>query len=246
MLMNKNTFLPVSYAVKKLSVQSFRNILDFIIPLQCASCEKPISSETGFICPECVDKLYRVPRNLLLSEYRRKFTEEQVIDGFWAAYIFEQGTCIKNIVHQCKYKNKYLVARSMGEMLGKVFLEEQPFSENNLIIPVPLHYRKKIQRGYNQSDYIVRGLSKITGIPASFSAIKRVKNTKTQTGLHLPDRKENMKNAFFVKNPKIIEHKSIILVDDVITTGATISECAKMLKAAGADSVYAVSLALAE
>lgn len=112
-------------------------------------------------------------------------------------------------------------------------------------MPVPLHKLKKAERGYNQSYYIAKGYSNILNIPVK-EVCRRIKYTVSQTGFNLKERKENMRNAFLPTNTKIISGKRIILVDDVITTGSTITECAKVLLDNGAGKVFAVSVALAD
>ena len=116
----------------------------------------------------------------------------------------------------------------------------------DIIIPVPLHHLKKAERGYNQSEFIVKGLSDKLNIPYSTKALKRVRYTETQTAFNLGEREKNISNAFKVRNKKKILGKNILVVDDVITTGSTIKECGKALLESGAKSVYACSIAIAD
>jgi ComF family protein len=102
------------------------------------------------------------------------------------------------------------------------------------------------ERGYNQSLVIAKGISKTCGIPVKKNIIKRKRYTNTQTNLSLHERKLNISEAFSVVKPKIVKHKRIVIVDDVITTGATISECAKVLVNEGASEIFAVSVAIAD
>lgn len=115
-----------------------------------------------------------------------------------------------------------------------------------MIVPVPIHHLKKAERGYNQSDFIAKGLSKSLGIPYSTKLIKRTRYTESQTGLLINERAENVAEAFKVRNSKKIAGKNFLLVDDVITTGATTLECGRALVNAGANSVYACSVGIAE
>ncbi len=115
-----------------------------------------------------------------------------------------------------------------------------------MIIPVPIHHLKKAERGYNQSDYLAKGLSKSLNIPYSSKAIKRIKYTVSQTGLNMNERALNVSNAFKVRHTKKVLGKNILILDDVCTTGATLLECGIALYKAGASSVYACSVAIAE
>ncbi len=116
----------------------------------------------------------------------------------------------------------------------------------DLIIPVPIHHLKKAERGYNQSDYLAKGLSKSLNIPYSGKMIKRIKYTESQTKLKMKERALNVSNAFKVRNAEKVKGKNILIVDDVCTTGATLLECGIALYKAGANSVFACSVAIAE
>ena len=114
-----------------------------------------------------------------------------------------------------------------------------------MIIPVPLHTIKKAERGFNQSDYIAGGLNKATRIPCQFHALKRVRHTESQTNLNVVQRKENLKDAFKVVREDLVTGRNIALLDDVITSGSTMTECAKVLLDSHAAKVYTLSVALA-
>lgn len=192
----------------------------------------------------CLDNLKRLPPEILKIEFNKKFAETNYVTAYWSPYMFFQDTGIRNIVHQFKYNKKFRVARAMGALTGSLMKDEAVSCNADCIVPVPLFRTKKVQRGYNQSEYIARGLSESLGVPVLQSALKRIRNTRTQTGLTLEKRKRNMDGAFKIKNASAISGKNIILVDDVVTTGATINECAKTLKAAGAGEVFVISFAL--
>jgi ComF family protein len=109
---------------------------------------------------------------------------------------------------------------------------------------VPLHKSRHRERGFNQSEIVAQEISKLTGLYVLKNALKRKKNTKDQTNLSPQQREENVKGAFVVTQPDMINGKNIILVDDVITTGATLSECARMLKQAGAEKILGMTIAV--
>ncbi len=219
-------------------------LLDFFLPLHCAACNKIIPSGYGYVCEPCWDNLKRLPPEILSIEFNKKFAETNYVTAYWSPYMFFQDTGIRSIVHQFKYNKKFRVAKAMGAATGNLLKDEQVSITADYIIPVPLFRTKKVQRGYNQAEYIANGLSESLGIPVLKSALKRIRNTRTQTGLDIEKRKQNMDGAFKIKNISAVSGKNIILVDDVVTTGATINECAKTLKAAGAGNVFVVSFAL--
>ena len=119
------------------------------------------------------------------------------------------------------------------------------FDGIDIIVPVPLHWKRRIKRGYNQSYYIAKGISEATGIPVNTKIIKRIVNNPTQTHLSHSERQNNVNGIFKLKKPELIEGKHVLLVDDVITTGATTIECAKSMMKAPDVRFSIISLAYA-
>ncbi|MCF6147780.1 MAG: ComF family protein [Candidatus Kuenenia sp.] len=114
------------------------------------------------------------------------------------------------------------------------------------MVPVPLYWRKKLQRGFNQSELIAREIHRIFLKPLSVKNLIRIKNTVSQTKLSKSKRYANVRKAFFIKDPALVEGKRVLLVDDVLTTGLTMQECAKKLKETGVKSVHLFVLAIAD
>ena len=114
------------------------------------------------------------------------------------------------------------------------------------VIPVPLNKRKERERGYNQSDFVAKGISSIINVPVFSDVVRRVKYTVTQTHLNAQERKKNIAEAFAVTQSEKIKNKNILIVDDIITTGSTIQETAKVLMDSGATKVIAGSVGLAK
>jgi ComF family protein len=158
--------------------------------------------------------------------------------------VFENDKELQHIIHSLKYDKKFKVGIYLGELLADSL--KQLDWRIDLIIPVPIHHLKKAERGYNQSDFIAKGLSKALNVPGSTKTVKRIRYTETQTDLNLNERAKNVEKAFKLNKPNAVKGKNILLVDDVITTGATILECAKILVNAGAKTVYACSVGIAE
>jgi ComF family protein len=219
-------------------------IFDFFLPRICASCNKKLSPDEKPVCKDCLDSISKVDEDLLQYEFDRKFRSERIIQNFYSEYIFKTDKTLQHIIHALKYGKQFRLGVFLGELLAEGIINKNwPI---DWIVPVPIHHLKKAERGFNQSDYIAKGLSKSLGIPYSTKLIKRIRYTESQTGLHISDRAENIANAFKIKNLRKTKDKNILLVDDVITTGATILECGKMLVNAGAKSVYACSVGIPE
>ncbi len=143
-----------------------------------------------------------------------------------------------------KYRRKFLLGVFLGELLGEKIKSEFADLKIDVVVPVPLHHLRKAERQYNQSYYVAKGVSRTAGIILNKRLIKRKKPTATQTSLRISEREKNVKNAFAPE--KILHGQTILLVDDVVTTGSTITECGKTLLAAGAAKVYAASAAIAD
>ena len=143
-----------------------------------------------------------------------------------------------------KYNNNFRAGIFLGKKIAERFLNEIVSAKYDFIIPVPLHPLKKAERGYNQSYYIAKGISQITKIKIGNNIVKRKRYTSTQTKLSAIERKENIRNAFTIKKIDKIRGKKIILVDDVTTTGATVTEVAKKLKKIGVSEILLLTAAI--
>lgn len=222
------------------------HLFDFILPRFCCSCKTKLSAETDTMCGICLSKIQRSTSSRLQREYDRKFLDNKIISEFYSPFVFEKDKELQNAIHALKYEKRF----SVGIYLGKILAAEIKSSKTNwkfdLIIPIPLHQLKKAERGYNQAYYIAKGVGSKLKVRVSDRIVKRIKYTESQTTMNLNEREENIAGAFKVKNQKKFSGKNILLLDDVITTGATVSECGKILLAAGAAKIYAASIAIAD
>ena len=222
------------------------SLFDFILPRFCCSCKTKLSVNQDTMCVDCLSKIQRSNSSRLKREFERKFMNNKIIREFYSPFVFEKDKELQHAIHALKYDKKFPV----GIFLGKVLAAEIKSSKTNwkfdLIIPIPLHQLKKAERGYNQAYYIAKGVGKIFKVKVSDRSVKRIKYTESQTTMNLNEREENISGAFKVKWNTRVRGKNILLLDDVITTGATISECGKILLEAGASKVYAASIAIAD
>jgi ComF family protein len=148
----------------------------------------------------------------------------------------------QKLLHELKYRNKADLARELGKLYGNTLLESGFKSIWDQIVPVPLHPLKQQRRGYNQSEQFAIGLSRVLEIPV-LGALARTKFTETQTKKSRLQRLDNVEEVFSLSTEVSIENKSIMLVDDVMTTGATLCACANVLLASGAKNVDLVTIA---
>ncbi len=222
----------------------FNNILNFVLPNSCISCQTSIGAEEKYLCPKCFGGLEPYRESHPWQEER---ISDGTIDNSLSAFWFREGQPIQPLLHAMKYSKMRGVGVMLGNELGKIIasIDDERFS---YVLPVPLHKAKYRDRTYNQSEYIAKGVSQILNAETINDGVIRTRFTGTQTKLSKSERKENVSGAFEV-NPKHAEKicgRNILLIDDVITTGATILECASALKKASAGKVWICSAAYAE
>ena len=201
----------------------------------CVSCESKLKIPGPFICRRCGVVLKSggahcyACRGSKAKTYRCKFIR--------AAFVF--NTSSRALVHALKYAHADYAADEMGEKMLAHFATYAELAEADLIMPVPLHPNKKRARGYNQSERLARVFAAGIGLPLDTVSLVRVRDTISQTTLGRQGRLQNMLGAFACRYPTRVKGKSILLIDDVATTGATLEGCAVALKQAGAKHVSA-------
>jgi ComF family protein len=227
-------------------MQMINGFFDFFIPRFCPACNKKLTVDEECLCNECLSSIQKADKNRLEAEYRRKFASTGIISGFTSLFVFEKEETLQSFIHSIKYNKRFLNAKYLGKLIGKNLNTQISKWDIDYILPVPLHTLRKADRGFNQSQYIAFGIGKELGIKVKTNLLKRIRYTETQTNLTLKEREKNISDAFKAKHKRVIENKTFLLVDDVITTGATIRECGKALLDDGAALVYACSVAIAE
>ncbi len=217
------------------------NLIDFILPRNCFHCDKLLSPQEKCLCFDCRSSIKRTDSALLENEYRRKFAES-CIDSFYSPFVFEKDSPLQSLIHNLKYSSQFTIGKYLGRQLYFYGINVLDEWQAQAIVPVPLHHLKKATRGYNQAEFIAKGLAKLANIKI-INPLKRKKYTETQTQLTAEERRENIRGAFELKKyPRLFD--SVIILDDVITTGSTINEAARILKSAGMEKIFALSLAV--
>lgn len=204
--------------------------LDLLLPRTCCACNRTLNPWEEEICQLC---LIEIP----ISSYHLD-PENPVAQVFWGRvkleqastwFIYMRGSRFGNILHRLKYEHRPKIGIAMGKKYGYQLKHSGVYDIPDFIIPVPLHPKRKRSRGYNQSEMISKGLSIALEIPVRTDLLQRTTHTKTQTAKTRADRYLNVSGKFCISNPESIRYKHILLVDDVITTGATIEACAEEL-----------------
>jgi ComF family protein len=221
----------------------YETALDFVFPPVCIVCGRLLERRRSPVCDPCWHSIPRIDTaSFLYSDLRDRLRQEGV-DDLVSTFVFEKGGAFQHIAHALKYQSFIRLGEELGSRLGAAILAYDLQTE--LVMPVPLHRIKLRERGFNQAESIARGVARVANIPLETKAVRRKRHTRTQTLLSIDERRENMADAFASVRNGLVEGKSVLLVDDVITTGSTTSACARALRNAGAARIIAASAALA-
>ncbi len=222
------------------------DLAGLIYPNVCQFCEKEIATaKEGYVCERCKSNVKYIEPPFCErcgKPYYGSITVKFICSDCKSSKIYfdrarsavEYEDIVKKAVHLYKYKGALWIEPMLAEILTTTIQKDLNPSEWDSVIPVPLHFVKYNERGFNQAERLSISISKATAIPVNKNVLKRIKYTETQTALNRTKRSENVKNAFVVKDKSgWLNGKRIILVDDIMTTGATVNECARMLRRAG-------------
>jgi len=194
-----------------------------ISPPFCQICSEPAEGaiETAFTCPKCLDRGFH-------------------FDNAIAAY--RSAGVVRETIHRFKYNQKYYLRHVLGEWLADNLADARLQAPFDGIVPVPLHPTRERERGFNQARVLAKILARRTDAPL-LDVLRRIRYTTTQTRLDRETRIRNLRNAFRLREKAAVRGLHLLLIDDVLTTGSTVDECARVLKAAGAASVRVVAVA---
>ncbi len=202
------------------------SVLQMVFPNLCVGCGSFLSVGEDILCDLC---------DLNLPLYgASSLKENAVTKGFWgrvnivygsALLVFSEDSLTHKVLHNIKYKSNTDLAHSMGIRLGRSVLANKYFDKIDIIVPVPLHPRKELLRGYNQSFLLAKGMSEVLSLPISSKALSRTFDSSTQTKKNRFERHKNMANIFEISDVQNLENKHVLLLDDVLTTGATLEAC---------------------
>jgi len=213
----------------KIIKEYWLDFIELLYPRTCKACKSALSKNEDWICTNCIIDMpksdYWLDSENIVNQI---FWGKTKIEFASAFLLFSKASRYRKLIHSLKYKNDQESGIQLGRLYGQEISKKSQYPLIDYIIPVPLHPKKQKKRGYNQSDCIAQGLSETTKIPYLNNVLIRTVNTETQTKKHKDERWQNVSGVFDLINTETVEGKSILLVDDVITTGATIEHCAKV------------------
>lgn len=219
-------------------------LLHMLFPSLCYGCEENSVNIDEMICINCRLHLpFTSFENIQNNNVEKLFWGRVPLQFASSTFYYVEKTAIQNIIHQIKYHHAEDLGIEMGKMMGRQLKEVFERSSIDCCIPMPLHPSKEKKRGYNQASLLCKGIRETTPIDFNEDLLERKIATGTQTKKTRIARWENVSSVFEVNNPSMIQNKNIVLVDDVITTGASMEACARILLDNGAKTVAIVSLA---
>ncbi|MEI7735675.1 MAG: phosphoribosyltransferase family protein [Ferruginibacter sp.] len=220
------------------------NTLHLFYPHVCTGCGSDLLAENNLLCLRCINELPNT--NFAIhpgNPIEKIFWGRIPVTAAHSQFYFSKESLIQHLIHQLKYKNHMAIGFYMGELMGNSLLQSGRFNTIDYLVPLPLYSDKEKKRGYNQATIICNGVSAAMQVPVLTGNVNRQRFTATQTRKHRTERWKNVEGSFIINNPDALIGKRILLVDDVITTGATLEACGSILTQIEGLQLYIASLA---
>ena len=222
------------------------DFINLMFPDLCVVCGVNLQKNEHQLCLTCLHDIPRTNYHLIVDNpIERKFWGKVPIHRATSYFFFQKGSSFQKLLHILKYQGN----KEIGELLGKYaamdLLDSPDFDSVDLIIPVPLHPQKYRLRGYNQSEWIGKGISDILNKPVNTTSLQRIRENTTQTQKSVYERYENTEGIFQLCNKTELEGKHVLLIDDVLTTGSTLEACIVALLDAPGIKISVFTLAVA-
>lgn len=223
------------------------DLINLLFPELCGGCGSLLYRGETDICTKCLADLPYTDFHL----YNENLVAKQLwgrlpVNAAMALLYFRKESKVQSLMHSLKYNGKTNVGIKLGQLLGDKLANAANFQQIDAIIPVPIHPKKLKVRGYNQSEYIANGLAEILNVPVFLDVLVRDVATDSQTKKARYTRYQNMQHIFSVKNAEKIKAKHVLLIDDVITTGATLEACGNVLLANDIDKISIAAIAFTQ
>ena len=211
-----------------------KHIKSVLIDPHCLACGAALEIDEKVICNQCkhttIADLFASP----MLKYKDNIVEQRLMglalfETAASLMPFEQNTLSQQLIHDLKYNNYKAIGSLLGEAIATQIKQSKKHTQIDYIVPLPLHPKRIAQRGYNQSELIAAEVSRQLNIPLQTTNLYRTRNNESQTQKNAEERKKNVEDLFAQHNPTLFENKTILLIDDVLTTGSTIISCCKAL-----------------
>ena len=205
----------------------FRSVLDLVSPRGCLMCGDRLSISERLLCTSCNMEIERTGEHLKPYDNvsARLFWGKLPIERCAAYLMYHPHSDFAQVIYDLKYRGHYEIGEELGLAMAREYSGSGFFDGIDMIVPMPLHPRRERERGYNQCREIAMALSHATRIPMRDDVVVRCRNTVSQTTLDHADRADNVNNAFALAKPDAVRGRHVLLVDDIVTTGSTLSAC---------------------
>lgn len=222
------------------------DVVRLFFPHHCGGCGTDIIERSQFLCLKCQSDLPHTGyEKIAYNPVEKIFAGRVPVVAASSQFYFSKGHLIQHLIHQLKYKGNTDAGEYLGTEMGRALLASNRFCNLDVIVPLPLFADKEYKRGYNQAEVICKGMALMMQLPVQRNNVVRIRYTDSQTKKHRTERWQNVENSFAVKNKTALAGKSILLVDDVITTGATLEACSQAVLAIEGTRLSIVTLAIA-
>ncbi len=206
------------------------SLLHLVFPHVCEGCGSDAPAQNELLCLKCISDLPRTNFHFFYNNPIEKiFWGRLAVRQAAAIYYFTKESRMQHLMHQLKYKGNRELGIYLGNLMGKAILETGRFQQIDALVPLPLHPSKEKARGYNQAGLLCKGISEVIKKPVMDKSVIRISHTETQTHKSRTERWKNMEGRFTVTKTEDLKGKHILLIDDVITTGASLEACGTSL-----------------
>ena len=211
-------------------INIFSSLVEALLPRYCYGCKGILVSGEKILCSKCLLEISHTYNFLdKNNDLANRVSIYYPINNATAFIYFNSHSLTSSLIHKFKYNEDLIVGKYLTNLFCHQLKEKEWIKEIDFILPLPLHWRRKIHRGYNQSEIISKEIGKYFNIKVKTNCIKRIRYNQSQTKMTKEKRWDNVKDIFEVKNTKQLEGKHILLVDDIATTGASLNYCIKAL-----------------
>ena len=228
------------------AISLMNDVLGLFYPRICGGCDSHLMKHENNLCLMC---LHGLPKTYFwdydVNPIEKLFWGRLEVSSACTFLHFEKDNVVQHLMHRFKYKGKAEIGSELGRIFASILKDKKWFTDVDVIIPIPLHVSKEERRGYNQSAYIANGMGEVFDVAVRSRALKRIIASESQTRKSRFDRTENVDRVFQLQNPNSVKGRNVLLVDDVVTTGATLEAAGLEILNAGADRLYIATIAVA-
>lgn len=226
--------------------QLLHSTLHLFYPHTCCGCGSDLLPSDELLCGQCIVQLPHTKSAPMVNNMvERMFTGRLPLQAAYAQLYFTKDGLVQHLIHQLKYKGNTDIGLYLGRLMGQTLLDTSRFHPIDALVPLPMYAAKERQRGYNQATILCRGMAEVLQVPIDTQHVIRQRNTQTQTRKQRTGRWQNVEGSFAVTNLSALTGKHLLLVDDVVTTGATLDACGHAILQVPGTTLSVASLAYA-